>query len=109
MSIVRSTKVWTTTLALSLMGAYAYGTHVFDIWVALAFGVGGYFMQRHGFAAAPMVMGLILGKLVEESFSQTMIMYDDNLAALIERPVWLVFAFLAAVVLILPVIRRASS
>ena len=101
--------IWPATLALSLMGAYAYGTNVFDIWIALAFGVVGFFLQRHGFAAAPMVMGLILGKLVEESFSQTMIMYDDNLGGLIERPVLLVSACLAVAVLLLPMIRRARG
>lgn len=54
-----------------------------------------------------MVMGLILGKLVEESFSQTMIIYDDNLSGLIERPVLLVSVCLAVAVLFLPMIRRA--
>lgn len=76
---------------------------------SLAFGVVGFFLQRHGFAAAPMVMGLILGKLVEESFSQTMIMYDDNLRGLIERPVLLVSACLAVAVLLPPMIRRAHG
>ena len=40
---------------------------------------------------APLVMGLILGKLVEESFSQSMIIHDNNFFALLESPVVLLF------------------
>ena len=44
-------------------------------------------MLRHGFAPAPLVMGLILGKLVEESFSQSMILLDNRWWRLLESPV----------------------
>ena len=57
---------------------------MFDVWVMLAAGLVGYFMDRNGFSAAPLVMGLILGKLVEESFSQSMIIHDNNFFALLE-------------------------
>ena len=64
---------------------------MFDVWVMLGAGVIGYFMNRHGFSAAPLVMGLILGKLVEESFSQSMIIHDNNFFALFESPVVVLF------------------
>ena len=58
-------------------------------------GLIGYFMNRHGFGAAPLVMGLILGKMVEEAFSQSMIIYDNNFLALMESPIVLFFALTA--------------
>ena len=48
-------------------------------------------MDRHGFGAAPLVMGLILGKLVEESFSQSMIIYDNNFLSFFESPIVILF------------------
>ena len=66
---------------------------MFAVWIMLGSGVIGYFMNRHGFSAAPLVMGLILGKLVEESFSQSMIIHDNNFFALLEKPI-VVFFFI---------------
>jgi putative tricarboxylic transport membrane protein len=48
-------------------------------------------MQRHGFGAAPLVMGLILGRLVEESLSQAMIIFDNNWLRFFESPICLLF------------------
>ena len=64
---------------------------MFDVWVMLISGIIGFLMMRHGFAPAPLVMGLILGKLVEETFSQSMIIYDNNFLRLLESPIVLLF------------------
>jgi putative tricarboxylic transport membrane protein len=50
------------------------------------------------------VMGLILGALVEESFSQSMIIYDNNFLRLFESPIVLLFFFLTAVSLLWPMV-----
>ena len=47
-------------------------------------------------------MGLILGSLVEESFSQSMIMYDNNFFALFESPIVVGFFLLTAISLLAP-------
>jgi putative tricarboxylic transport membrane protein len=57
-------------------------------------GVIGFLMLRHGFGPAPLVMGLILGKLVEESFSQSMILLDNQWWRLFESNVVIVFFIL---------------
>ena len=76
-----------------MIGSYSFSSSMFDVWVMLTFGVIGYFMSRHGFSAAPLVMGLILGKLVEESFSQSMIIHDNNFFALLFESPIVVFFF----------------
>ena len=58
-------------------------------------------MNRHGFGAAPLVMGLIL-EMVEEAFSQSMIIYDNNFLVLMESPIVLFFLALTAVNLSTP-------
>ena len=44
-------------------------------------------MTRHGFGPAPMVMGLILGNLVEDNLSRSMIIYDNNWFRFFESPI----------------------
>jgi len=83
--------LWPGVFVFSMIGSYAYGASMFDVWVMLISGIVGFFMLRHGFAPAPLVMGLILGKLVEETFSQGMIIYDNNFLRFFESPIVLLF------------------
>ena len=80
----------------SVIGAYASASSFFDVWVMLIAGILGFFMLRHGFAPAPLIMGLILGKIVEESFSQAMIIHDNNFVSMLERPLVLLFFAMTA-------------
>lgn len=86
-TLVPRTFLWPLVFVFSLIGSYSYGASVFDVWVMLIAGIVGFLMLRHGFGPAPLVMGLILGTLVEESFSQSMIILDNRWWRLFESPV----------------------
>lgn len=90
-TLIPRTILWPSVFVFSFIGAYASSSSFFDVWVMLASGVLGFFMLRHGFAPAPLLMGLILGKIVEESFSQAMIIHDNSMIAMLERPLVLLF------------------
>lgn len=75
-----------------------------DVWVMLVAGFVGFLMLRHSFAPAPLVMGLILGKLVEESFSQSMILLDNQWWRLLESPIVDLFFALTLLSLCWPLI-----
>ena len=79
--------LWPSVFVFSMIGAYSFAASIFDIWVMLISGIVGFLMLRHGFGPAPLVMGLILGKLVEESLSQSMIMFDNNWFKFFESPI----------------------
>ena len=57
-------------LALAVFGAYAVQQSMGDVYVMAALGVGMYFLERFGFSAAPLVLGLILGPIAESNFIQ---------------------------------------
>lgn len=103
-TLIPRTFLWPAVFVFSLIGAYSYGASVFDVWVTLVAGVIGFVMLRHGFAPAPLVMGLILGKLVEESFSQSMILLDNRWWRLFESPIADLFFILTALSLCWPLI-----
>ena len=87
-----------------MVGAYSFASSVFDIWVMFISGIVGFLMKRHGFGPAPLVMGLILGKLVEESLSQSMIMFDNNWFRFFESPIVVFFFLITATGLLWPLI-----
>jgi len=72
-------------------------------------GVVEFLMKRHGFGPAPLVMGLILGKLVEESLSQSMIMFDSNWFRFFESPIVNFFFLLTVTGLLWPFIGPLFS
>jgi putative tricarboxylic transport membrane protein len=73
--------------ALGLVGAWGTGFTIFDIWVALGFGVLGYFMRLRNYPMAPMVLGLLVGPIVDQSFRRALITYSDNLTGMLLRPI----------------------
>ncbi|WP_245944026.1 tripartite tricarboxylate transporter permease [Acuticoccus kandeliae] len=74
-------------LMFSIVGAFAVNNAVFDLWIILGLGIAGWFMEENGFPIAPMVLGLVLGKIVEESFVNSMIKASGNLVAFVDRPI----------------------
>lgn len=98
--------LWPAVFCFSLIGTYAFASSLFDVWVMLTAGVLGFLMLRHGFGPAPLVMGLILGKLVEESFSQSMIILDSNWLRLFESPIVNVFFALTLLGLMWPLVKK---
>ncbi|WP_109312482.1 tripartite tricarboxylate transporter permease [Ruegeria sp. AU67] len=57
-------------LALSVFGAYSVQGSMGDVYVMACLGIGMFFLERFGFSAAPLVLGLILGPIAEANFIQ---------------------------------------
>jgi len=101
--------LWPAVFAFSVIGAYSFSSSLFDVWVMLVAGILGFVMRRHGFGPAPLVMGLILGQMVEESLSQSMIIYDNRFFALFESPIVVMFFAFTALSLFWPLISSGLS
>jgi len=94
--------LWPSVFVFSLIGSYAYSSAIFDVWVMLISGIIGYFALRNGFSPAPFVMGLILGKMVEETFTQSMVIYDSQFLNFFESGVFIFFMILTVISLSTP-------
>ena len=57
-------------LALAVFGAYAVQQSMGDVYVMATLGIGMYFLERWGYSAAPLVLGLILGPIAESNYIQ---------------------------------------
>ncbi|MBT8361791.1 MAG: C4-dicarboxylate ABC transporter permease [Desulfobacterales bacterium] len=98
--------LWPAVFVFSMVGSYAFASSLFDVWTMLVAGVVGFIMKRHGFGPAPLVMGLILGKLVEENLSRAMIIYDNNWLRFFESPIVDFFLLLTLLSLFWPLISK---
>ena len=96
--------LWPAVFVFAMVGSYSAGSAMFDVWVMFISGIVGFLMRRHGFGPAPLVMGLILGNLVEERFSQAMIMFDNNWLRFFESPIVDLFFALSSVGLLWPLL-----
>ena len=57
-------------LGLAVFGSYSVQNSMGDVYIMAALGTGMYFLERFGFSAAPLVLGLILGPIAEANFIQ---------------------------------------
>ena len=94
-SLVPLKILWPIVFALASIGAYALSSSLLDVWIALIFGVIGFFARRHGFAVAPIAVGLILGEMVETNFQNSLKMFDGDWWQILTQPLAAAFLFLA--------------
>ncbi len=98
-------------LLFCTIGAYSVRNHLFDVIVALVFGVMGYVLTKYHWPLVPLILCFILGPLMEESFLQSMAMSAGNPAIFFERPISLGILALSAVLLAvsLKLMRRTKK
>jgi putative tricarboxylic transport membrane protein len=92
-------------VTLSAVGVFATDNNVFDMWVMFAFGVIGYLMRKLEFPAAPAVLGLVLGPLVERSLRQSLTISHGDLSIFFTRPISAVLTICALLSLFAPLAR----
>ena len=94
------------------IGAFGINNSVFDVFVAVAFGIFGYLLIKFSCEPAPLALGLILGPMMEENLRRGMQLSDGDPSAFLTRPLSLTFLLLAVVLLVAvaaPSIRRERS
>jgi putative tricarboxylic transport membrane protein len=93
-------------LLFAALGTYAVNFVVDDLIVLLVIGVAGFFMRRHGYPVAPLVVGLILGPMAEEQVRRTLQISEGSLSALITSPFAAIAYSVLFVVLAVTVVMR---
>jgi putative tricarboxylic transport membrane protein len=96
---------------LCLVGAFATASRLFDVYVMMAIGVGAFFMRRRGYEMAPLVLGLVLGPLLDKSLRRGLVLSDGSIAPFFTRPIALAFALVTifTILLYVPPFKRAVN
>ena len=99
-------------LVLCCIGTFTLNSSTGDVMVMTAFGVIGYAMRKLDCEPAPLLLGLVLGPMLEENFRRAMVLSDGDWSIFVRRPISLGFLLLALGLLIavaLPNIRRGRE
>jgi TctA family transporter len=80
-------KLYPVIIVMICVGVYSHRTSVTDVVLTLAFGIIGYLMKSYRFEPAPVLLGFVLGPLLEDNFRRTMLIYRGDFAIFIERPI----------------------
>ncbi|WP_456294610.1 tripartite tricarboxylate transporter permease [Vibrio sp. AK197] len=81
---------------LSVVGAYAINNSMFDVGIAIAFGILGFVLGKLDIPASPILLAIILGPMAETNLRKSLLMYENSWSFLYERPIALGFILLAA-------------
>ena len=96
-------------LVFCTIGVYSLNYNVFDIYVTVAFGFIGYLWSKLGCEGAPLLLGLVLGPMMEENFRRALLLSRGDFVTFVERPLsatLLGLAVLLVVMVALPFIRK---
>ncbi len=93
-----------TILLVSAVGAYAVNNAVFGVVLMLVFGLVAFVLEDHGFPIAPAILGVVLGKMLEDNFVTSMIKSNGNPMVFFERPIAAVLGACTLLILLWPVL-----
>jgi putative tricarboxylic transport membrane protein len=91
-----------SVMVVSLIGIYAVNTRLFDCGVALAAGAAGYLLLRMKWPVVALVMGIVMGPIIENRFRQTLSLGEGNPIYVLGRPVSLLIIAMIVLILLLP-------
>ncbi|MEF2074622.1 tripartite tricarboxylate transporter permease [Consotaella aegiceratis] len=110
-SVLKVPKAWLLpgVLMLSTLGVFALQNSIFDLWVMLTFGAFGYVMRRAHFPLAPLIIGFILGGVLESNFRRSLILSRDGMMIFVERPISAVIITIDILLLIAIVVSTVRA
>ncbi|MGX9706812.1 tripartite tricarboxylate transporter permease [Laceyella tengchongensis] len=93
-------------IAISFFGVYAVQVNTFDLYLLIGFGVIGYFLAKHDYPLAPLVLGLVLGPMIENNLRRALTASNGDWSVFVTHPLSLTFLIIAALWLIIPFIMK---
>ena len=92
--------LYPSVLMFICIGAYSSGYSILNVWMVFAFGVLGFIMRIFQFPGAPLLLGFVLGPLMEEHFRRAMVLSRGDFMTFFDRPISAAIMGLTAMVLI---------
>ncbi|NDC33770.1 MAG: tripartite tricarboxylate transporter permease, partial [Burkholderiaceae bacterium] len=99
-------------LVFCCIGVYTVNNSIFDIFITASFGVIGYMFFKFGCEPAPLLLGFVLGPMMEENFRRALLLSRGDFTTFVTRPLSLSLLIAAALLLIivtLPAIKKSRE
>ncbi|MBL4645418.1 MAG: transporter [Hyphomicrobiales bacterium] len=93
---------------LCVIGPYAISQRLFDVWVMVFFGIVGFLLRKMKYPMPPLVLGIILGDLLDKSLRRGLILTDGDMTPFFTRPISAFFALLVILSILsgTPLVKR---
>ena len=101
--------MYPTIIVLICMGVYSLNNNVFDVWLTLIIGVVGYVMRLFRFEPAPLLLGFVLGPMMEEQLRRTMLLSRGDPMVFLERPISATLLAVTALIIVFALISSART
>ncbi|WP_341909438.1 tripartite tricarboxylate transporter permease [Polaromonas sp. YR568] len=99
-------------LVFCCIGVYSINNNVFDVFMTAGFGVIGYIFSRFGMEPAPLLLGFVLGPMMEENLRRALLLSRGDFSTFVTRPLSLSLLIVTLVLLVivaLPAIRKTRE
>jgi putative tricarboxylic transport membrane protein len=96
-------------LGLAFVGTYAISSSVVDFFILIIFGVLGYFMEKIKIPTAPMILAVIVGGTMEQSFRQATRISNGSLGIFVESPLALALIAITIISVVYPAIKASLA
>ncbi|WP_293224764.1 tripartite tricarboxylate transporter permease, partial [Ottowia sp.] len=100
-------------LAVSTVGVYSVHATTFDLTLMAVFGVIGYLLRKQGVPMAPLILGFVLGDMMEQNLRRALSITNGDVGILIESPIskglWLIAILMVVVPPLLRLRRRRQT
>lgn len=93
-------------VAISFFGVYAVQINTFDLFLLIGFGVMGYFLAKHDYPLAPLVLGLVLGPMIENNMRRALTTSNGDWSIFVTHPVSLAFLIIAVLWIMVPLLLK---
>lgn len=93
-------------IAISIFGVYAVQVSTNDLLLLLGCGVLGYFLSKNDYPIAPLVLGLVLGPMIENNLRRALTISNGDYSIFFTRPISLVFLLITLLWLIIPILLK---
>jgi putative tricarboxylic transport membrane protein len=104
--------LFTIILLFCCIGIYSINNNPYDVYFTAFFGLVGYALIKLGLEPAPMLLGFVLGRLMEEKLRQALALSEGSFMTFLERPlsaILLLLALAIMVVAVLPAVRKGRE
>ena len=99
-------------LAFCCIGVYSINNNVFDVWMTVGFGLLGYVFIKLGCEAAPLILGFILGPMMEENLRRALLLSRGDMSVFVTSPIscgFLILSLLLLLLVLAPAVRSGRE
>ncbi|MGH2382602.1 MAG: tripartite tricarboxylate transporter permease [Candidatus Limnocylindria bacterium] len=98
--------LYSAILVFATLGVYSVANSLVDVIIMYVIGIIGFFMRRYDFPVGPMILGVILGPMMETQFRRALQLSQADLTVFLTRPISAALLLIAVAAVVLPYLPR---